>query len=399
MLTIVDHPLDPLSETEVALASDILKAEKQLGPGIRFAHVQLDEPAKSDVLAWQPDAKLPRGAAAILFDCKTGVTHIATVDLVSRTVTAWREHPTKVHPYGQPPITIEEVFKVGDIVKADAGWRGAMKRRGLTDDEIGLVQVDPFSAGYFNRDVEKGRRLVSAVSYWRRDPKDNGYAHPIEGVVALVDLIENRVVHLVDEPEIVPIPKQSRNYDSASIPQPRKDVKPLDIVQKDGPSFSVEGWKISWQNFSFRIGWTAREGLVLHQIAFRDGGRERPIIYRASVTDMIVPYADPTANHFWKSAFDAGEYGLGKLANALELGCDCLGHIHYFDVPIADDFGRPSIMKNAICLHEEDYGAATHSRCDGRAGLSSPSSRPSVIMTTASTGISIRTARSSSRSN
>ena len=356
MLTIVDHPLDPLSETEVALASDILKAEKQLGPGIRFAHVQLEEPAKSDVLAWQPDAKLPRGAAAILFDCKTGVTHIATVDLVSRTVTAWRQHPTKVHPYGQPPITIEEVFKVGDIVKADAGWRGAMKRRGLTDDEIGLVQVDPFSAGYFNRDVEKGRRLVSAVSYWRRDPKDNGYAHPIEGVVALVDLIEDRVVHLVDEPEIVPIPKQSRNYDSASIPQPRKDVKPLDIVQKDGPSFSVEGWKISWQNFSFRIGWTAREGLVLHQIAFRDGGRERPIIYRASVTDMIVPYADPTANHFWKSAFDAGEYGLGKLANALELGCDCLGHIHYFDVPVADDFGRPLIMKNAICLHEEDYG-------------------------------------------
>jgi primary-amine oxidase len=85
-------------------------------------------------------------------------------------------------------------------------------------------------------------------------------------------------------------------------------------------------------------------------------GSERPIIYRASVTDMIVPYADPTANHFWKCAFDAGEYGLGKLANALELGCDCLGHIHYFDVPVADDYGQPHVMKNAICLHEEDYG-------------------------------------------
>ena len=222
--------------------------------------------------------------------------------------------------------------------------------------DIELVQVDPFSAGYFDREVEKGRRLVSAVSYWRKDAKDNGYAHPIEGVVALVDLIENKVVQLVDEPDIVPIPKRSRNYDRASIPRTRADIKPLDIVQKDGPSFAVDGWKVSWQNFSFRVGWTAREGLVLHQIAFRDGGRERPIIYRASVTDMIVPYADPTANHFWKSAFDAGEYGLGKLANALELGCDCLGHIHYFDVPVADDYGKPAIMKNAICLHEEDYG-------------------------------------------
>ena len=218
------------------------------------------------------------------------------------------------------------------------------------------MQVDPFSAGYFDREVEKGRRLVSAVSYWRRDIKDNGYAHPIEGVVALVDLIEDKVVHLVDEPDIIPIPQQSRNYDRASIPQTRDDVRPLDIVQKDGPSFSVDGWTVRWQNWSFRVGWTAREGLVLHQIAFRDGGRERPIIYRASVTDMIVPYADPTANHFWKSAFDAGEYGLGKLANALELGCDCLGHIHYFDVPVADDYGKPSVMKNAICLHEEDYG-------------------------------------------
>ena len=350
------HPLDPLSEAEVALASDILKAEKRLGANIRFTHVQLDEPVKADILAWQPDAGLPRCAAATLFDCKTGATHVATVDLAARAVTSWREHPTKTHPYGQPPVTIEEVFKVGDIVKADVGWRRAMQRRGLSDEEIALVQVDPFSAGFFDREIEKGRRLVSAVSYWRRDDKDNGYAHPIEGVVALVDLIEDRVVQLVDEPDIVPIPKQSRNYDRASIPHTRDDVRPLDVVQKDGTSFSVEGWKVSWQNFSFRVGWTAREGLVLHQIAYRDGGKDRPIIYRASVTDMIVPYADPTANHFWKSAFDAGEYGLGKLANALELGCDCLGQIHYFDVAVADDYGKPMLMKNAICLHEEDYG-------------------------------------------
>jgi len=338
------------------LAADILRAEKRLGPDIRFTHVQLEEPAKQDVLGWRPGATPARRAAATLFDCRTGATHVAIVDLASHKVVTWREHLTKVHPYGQPPVTIEEVFKVGDIVKRDSGWRNAMTRRGLDDDEIELVQVDPFSAGYFDREVEKGRRLVSAVSYWRRDAKDNGYAHPIEGVVALVDLIEDRVVQLVDEEKVVPIPKQSRNYDRASIRQMRKDVKPLDIVQKEGASFAVDGWKVSWQNFSFRVGWTAREGLVLHQIAFRDGAEERPIVYRASVTDMIVPYADPTANHFWKSAFDAGEYGLGKLANALELGCDCVGHIHYFDVAVADDFGKPTTMKNAICLHEEDFG-------------------------------------------
>jgi primary-amine oxidase len=350
------HPLDPLSQAELAAACDILKSEKRLGPDTRFGFVQLEEPAKADVLGWKPGRPLQRRAAATVFDSKTGATHLAVVDLGSKTVAAWREHPTKTFPYGQPPVIIEEFFKVGDIVKADAGWRRAMQRRGLTDKDIDLVQVDPFSAGYFDREVEKGRRLVSAVSYWRADPKDNGYAHPIEGVVALVDLIENKVVQLVDEPEIIPIPRTKRNYNREARPNSRPAPRPLDIVQKDGPSFSVEGWKVEWQNWSFRVGFTAREGLVLHRICYRDGDRDRPIVYRASITEMVVPYADPTANHFWKSAFDAGEYGLGKLANALELGCDCLGHIHYFDVPAADDLGRPMLMKNAICLHEEDYG-------------------------------------------
>src|SRR5262249_21942498 len=117
------HPLDPLSEAEVALASDILRAEKQLGADIRFTHVQLEEPAKADVLGWREGSKPGRRAAATLFDCRTGATHLATVDLASRKVVAWQEHFTKVHPYGQPPVTIEEVFKVGDIVKRDSGWR------------------------------------------------------------------------------------------------------------------------------------------------------------------------------------------------------------------------------------------------------------------------------------
>jgi primary-amine oxidase len=350
------HPLDPLSEAEITLACELLRSLKKLSATTRFAFVQLEEPKKSDVLAWTPGKPLLRCAAATVFDTKTGATHIGIVDLASKTVSSWVEHKTKEFPYGQPPVIIEEFFKVGDIVKKDAGWLKAMKRRGLTEKDIELVQVDPFTAGYFNREIEKGRRLVSAVSYYRAALKDNGYAHPIEGVIALVDLIEEKVVELIDEKDIVPIPKTKRNYDRESIGTPRTTVKPLDIIQQDGPSFKVDGWKVDWQNWSFRVGFSAREGLVLNQISQKDGAKDRPIIYRASLTEMVVPYSDPTAQNFWKNAFDAGEYGLGKLANTLELGCDCLGHIHYFDVPVADDNGVPAMMKNVICLHEEDYG-------------------------------------------
>ncbi len=350
------HPLDPLTEAEISLVTATVMAAKKLPETTRFTMMHLEEPPKRDVLAWTPGKDVQRRAFMVLLDAKSGAVHEAVVDVKAKKVLGFVERKVSEYPYGQPPVIIDEFFKADAIVKADAGYRKALKRRGLSDAEIELVQIDPFSAGFFNRPEELGRRLVSAISYYRKDIKDNGYAHPIEGVVCLVDLIAEKVVHLVDEEKIIPIPKKTRNYNRESWPNTRKDIKPLDIVQKDGPSFTVDGWQVKWQNWQFRVGFTPREGLVLHQLSYDDKGKLRPIIYRASVTEMVVPYADPTPNNFWKSAFDAGEYGLGKLANALELGCDCLGSIRYFDIPAADDFGQPMVMKNAVCMHEEDYG-------------------------------------------
>ena len=44
------------------------------------------------------------------------------------------------------------------------------------------------------------------------------------------------------------------------------------------------------------------------------------------------------------------------LTNSLELGCDCLGVIHYFDAVLATEQGDPYAVEHAICMHEEDYG-------------------------------------------
>ncbi len=345
-----------LSADEIGAACTILKAKKKLGPKLRFALVQLDEPPKPAVLAWKPGQDCQRIAFITAFDTGTGRTYEARVDLKKRAVVWFNERKVTEYPYGQPPIIIEEFFKVNKIVKADKAWRAAVKRRGLTDADIENVQVDPFSAGYFGEEYEKGRRLVSSSCYWRDNIKTNGYAHPIEGVIAKVDLINNCIVQLIDDKVVIPVPKVKHDYHRNALPKPRTDIKPLDVVQREGASFTVEGQSVAWQNWRFRIGFTPREGLVLHQLAWKDWRRERPVIYRASVTEMVVPYADPTPSQYWKNAFDAGEYGLGKLANALELGCDCLGHIRYFDVPAADDEGNAFVMKNAICMHEEDHG-------------------------------------------
>jgi primary-amine oxidase len=348
-LTSMTHALDPLSMEEIQQACELVKKIKSLGESCRFAIVHLQEPAKDAVLA---GTSVDRCAFLMVFDAVTGETHEAIVNLSQGTLHSWVKHITDAAPYGQPPVLVEDFFECARIVKEDPKWREAVKRRGLTDADIELVQVDPFSAGNFGFAMEAGKRVVRAVSYYRSDLKDNAYSHPIEGVVAVVDLIAKRVLELVDDEEVVPVPKTKHNYDPDSLGTPRADLKPLHISQPEGPSFQVNGWEVNWQKWSFRVGFTPREGLVLHQLSL-DG---RPIIYRASVTEMVVPYGDANSTHFWKNAFDCGEYGLGKLANSLELGCDCLGLIHYFDVPMADDYGVATLMKNAVCMHEEDYG-------------------------------------------
>jgi primary-amine oxidase len=132
----------------------------------------------------------------------------------------------------------------------------------------------------------------------------------------------------------------------------RDALPPLDVVQPEGASFAVDGKEITWDKWSLRIGFNYREGLVLHNVKY-DG---RPVLHRASLVEMAVPYGDPNPPYQRKCAFDVGDYGLGYCTDSLELGCDCLGNIHYFDATLADSKGEPYEIKKAVCLHEEDHG-------------------------------------------
>jgi len=353
---LVSHPLDPLTVDEIDAACNIVRASVPQSADWRFPTVRLEEPNKAVMSTYAGGSAIPRRAFVLALSLTSGEAVEYIADLDDHSVVVRKPLNNREPPYGQPPLMMEELLRTDAIVKSDGGWRNAMFRRGLTKEDIELIQVDAFSSGFFDNEFERGKRVARAISFFREHIQDNGYAHPIEGVVAVVDLIANEVVDLIDQNPIIPIPRKKRNYGAHENKNPRTDIKPLDIVQSDGPSFRVEGWRVDWQKWSFRVGFTPREGLVLHQLSYQDGDRKRPIIHRASVTEMVVPYSDPSPQHYWRSAFDCGEYGLGTLANALELGCDCVGNIHYFDVPAADNKGKPFVMRNAICMHEEDYG-------------------------------------------
>ena len=171
----------------------------------------------------------------------------------------------------------------------------------------------------------------------------------------MIDLDRAEVLR-VDDYGGADIPMQNRNYAARYRTAFRNDVKPLEIVQPAGPSFVVEGNEVRWQKWRFRVGFNAREGLVLHMVGYEDEGRLRPVLHRAALSEMVVPYGHPGGGHFRKNAFDVGEYGIGVLANSLTLGCDCLGAIRYFDAWLADSKGDPYCIESAVCLHEEDFG-------------------------------------------
>lgn len=341
------HPLDPLTPDEIRAAVATIRPAKALPESIRFVSVTLREPAKALVLAWQPGQDLGRRADLVLLDKATGAGFEATVNLPAATVERYEALPAGVHP----SIMLDEFAECEAVAKANPEFRAALKKRGI--DDVSLVMVDAWSAGHYGNEpaADMGKRLVRTLCWNRTGPHDNGYARPIEGVVAVIDLNKKEVVR-VEDYGVVPVPTRAGNWTRDAVARPRDDLKPLDVAQPDGPSFAIRGQQVDWQKWTFRVGFTPREGLVLHQVAYAG----RPILYRGSIAEMVVPYADPKESSYHKNVFDLGEYGIGMLANSLTLGCDCLGTIRYFDGHLADNLGRTVTIRNAICLHEEDFG-------------------------------------------
>jgi len=341
------HPLDPLAADEIQIAVATLKAERRLSESVRFVTVTLNEPAKERVLHGGAGDPAPREAFMVLLDNATGTGYEAVVNPSTRKIVRFEALAAGV----QPSITLDEFVEVEQVARQSPAFQDALKKRGI--DDPSLVMVDAWSAGHYGNEPaeDRAKRLTRALCWVRSEPTDNGYARPIEGLVVIVDLNRKEVVRIEDH-GVVPLPPKEGNWARAYITQARSGLKPLDVSQPDGPSFTVTGHEVRWQNWALRVGFNPREGLVLYTVTYNG----RPIMYRASIAEMVVPYADPKESSYRKNAFDLGEYGVGILANSLTVGCDCLGTIRYFDAHMTDSRGRVVTIKNAICLHEEDAG-------------------------------------------
>ncbi|MFT7600586.1 MAG: primary-amine oxidase [Acidimicrobiales bacterium] len=342
------HPLERLSEAETSAAVALVKAHDAFGTRMRFASADLHEPAKDTVLSFEVGTLFDRSVDMVLFNGADGSTHEVSVSLSSRTVVRW-ERLEGV----QPSIILDEFTEPEIAIKDDPGFQAAMAKRGVTD--MDLVTVDPWSAGNYGDPFESNNRIIRGLVWVHAKPGDNQYARPIDGLTVVFDLTESKILRIDDE-RVLPVPSEDAEWSRQFTDEQRSGLKPLEITQPEGASFTLDGDLLSWQKWDLRIGWTTREGLVINTVTYTEGDDVRPVLYRASLAEMTVPYGDNSSTQARKNAFDVGEYGLGMLANSLALGCDCLGEIHYLDAHFCDAAGEIVTVPQAICIHEEDTG-------------------------------------------
>jgi primary-amine oxidase len=351
--------LDPLSADEFSAVAAILRREHGVDLGWRFASIELAEPGKEELAAFSDGGPPPtRRATVVCFERSVNATYKSVVSLSEDSVESF-EHIPGV----EANFTVDEFVECDQVLRTHPDVIAALAGRGITD--LDNVFMDTWTYGdAVIPDEFRGRRLGWSDT-WRKDgPGANPYAHLISGLHCVIDLNSMEVLRVEDNGPFagggVEPPNVMGEYVPRHIPDRiraasrREPLKPLHITQPEGPSFSLDGNLLRWQNWSLRVGFNYREGMTLHTVRYQDGDRDRSIAHRMSFAEMVVPYRDSSVDHYRRTAFDIGEWGLGFMTQSLELGCDCLGEIRYLDAVLHDSRGEPYTITNAICIHEED---------------------------------------------
>ncbi|CAK5281897.1 unnamed protein product [Mycena citricolor] len=394
------HPLDPLTPDETTAVC--LAVRKHIATAtdvkaIKFITCYLLPPPKKAVLAFlgvplapgaKPEDPVPitRKAEVDIVDVVNGRAYNVILSLEE---SGWKVHTFELlHEEIHPQITVEELVNCEEVVRNDPLVQQLAKDVGVLPEQI---FCEGWSIGYDDR-FPNTSRLQQGLLFARFSQHDNLYAHPLDFIAIFESNLE-KVLH-IDIPghykstpngpalSVSTTEAPSLNGDKVSgsqrdrIPPPRKafdflpdlmeetqkgfklreDVKPLHIMQPEGVSFKLTGSQLEWQNWKMHVAFHHREGIALSAITYNDHGELRPVVYRLSLAEMVVPYGAPEHPHGRKFAFDSGEYGMGVMANELSLGCDCLGQIHYLPGTFVKHDGTPHVIKNCICIHEEDAG-------------------------------------------
>ncbi|KAL2807864.1 copper amine oxidase [Aspergillus granulosus] len=367
------HPFDPLAPQEIRRGFRILQSAFP-GVQIRINRIDLQEPIKKDVIPYIEAERLrkplPPKPARLLYAyfsrLDTGAYCKALLNVDNASVIYAKELPAGV----QVPMDVDEITGIEKLCDEHPAVLAEIEKLKLPPGV--RVCNDPWMYGTDN--PNETRRLFQCFMYIVTvdHPENNHYSTPCKfspvfdghtrELVRMDYLPGGADTQTVETQPWKPVETIQYAHDLLKEPL-RTDLKPYIVQQPEGASFSVEGNQVYWQKWRFRVGYNNRDGLVLYNLTYDN----RNVLYRLSVSEMTVPYGDPRAPYHRKQAFDVGDIGFGLNANQLTLGCDCLGHIKYFDGYRSDSKGQPVLLKNIICMHEQDNGLQ-HKHTNYRSG-------------------------------
>jgi len=338
------HPLDPLAPDEIRAAIAAAKSDTRLASAV-FPSITLQEPSKSDVLAWQPgqtftrQARLQAMTADQVFEVVADLAAPGLVSVVER-------------QGAEPAITMGEIESTR-VVLDHPEFRAGLQKRGIT--ELDKLFCAPFSAGYYGDPAQIGKRLVKVGCFDTRRSTTNLFGWPIERLYALVDLRRREVLSVTDN-GAVPISPSEQNYTEAAVGRLRDPRKPTVMSQPQGANFRIDGHEVTWGNWRFHARVDPRVGTVISLARWQDERGLRSVLYQGYLSEMFVPYMDSAEGWQSRTYFDTGEYGAGALATPLKAGVDCPASSAFLPAVFGNEKGEPYTTPDALCVFERSTG-------------------------------------------
>ena len=188
-LTAYDDDAD--ADTEIEAAAAVITESDYATPTLKFVMISLAEPAKTAELTFTGGPEVPRQAFVTMYDAKT--IYEAVVDLDARVIDSWTPIPGRF-----PSYLVEHMTGVEEKVMGDVRWQEALRKRGVTD--FSLAMVDPWPAGYYGGQdhYDNSPLICRPLTFMRAAPSEHGYARPVEGLIVTFDLDKMEVLGIED---------------------------------------------------------------------------------------------------------------------------------------------------------------------------------------------------------